>query len=312
MSTAEIAYGIIAALAPLTGDRAAGSITVRAGGPDAPVPIHSFGIPIRVSEAGTEFLDWKFPIRTVQARTATAAGVAVSCVANVGGAKTNLAAGTRVRWFPSITGIEESSVVAAGGMVGGTEPLADGALRSLVWYQDIPSSGPIAEDLIRAAVAKTPGAILYWGGSAGDDVAGNGRAVRKDRWGVIVVVDNVQSFEARAQLGLSLIDLVASLLVDRSGVLVPGLGSEPHHAMVVSSPGIKISGRRQRQTFGNLYAFEVTFETHTGYAGIDGGATEAVVNDWLRTRYDLPTATDETGSHPSTLAVVEGATYPAP
>lgn len=315
MSTAEIAYGLLACLEKLTGDRASGNVTVRSVGignaPAGNVALSkfSYAVPVMTSGGGQQFTEWDRPLRTVADVVATPAGVTVPVVANHGGVRSNIAAGTPIRWFPTVSGVELLSVVAAGGLTGGAEPAEDHAFRSLVWSQELPSTGPISGELLQAlSGGRFPAGCLYWASSAMDDESGQRQAIRTDRWGLVVVVDKSEGHHARARQALTLLDLCHAVLLDRQGVSHVIAGRP--EVMRVSSPGIQVRGRRPRQSEPGYYCYEIIFDTYNGVRGIDNPT--GVWADWLRTKYDFPTMASETGTHPSTLAVVEGATYPQP
>lgn len=306
MSTVEIAWGILACLQQLTGDRASGTATVTATEPTAVVPANSFGVPILTSDAGERYTDWDHPIRTVVDTTVTPAGVAVGIVANKGGRRLNLPPNTPIRWFPEIPGVGGTLVNS---MTGGEEPEADHAFLSLVFSQEIPPSGPIAAaEMIRGGASRVPAGFLSWLGGPPDGEKGLRQSEIIDRWSLVIVVDKSESHAARARQGLTILNLAHGLLLDRKGVTV-AVNTTPH-TMVVSSPGIEILGRKPRTTEPGFYAYELTFATRNGMRGLDNPS--GMFAQWLRTKYDFPTLASETGAHPSTLAVAGPATYPHP
>lgn len=305
MSTSELAWGLLACLRPMTGTLAQGTVTVTATVASAPLPRNSFGVPVIASTTGESFTDWDHPIVTIDDAIATPGGVAVPVIANKGGERSNLPPGTSIRWFPQVPGIGVSVVSS---MTGGLEPEEDHAFLSLVWSQEIPPNGPIAEEIIRAGASRFPAGFLSWTGGPADAEKGQRQSQVIDRWSLVVVVEKTEAHATRARQGLTLLDLAHGCLLDRSGVTMNVNGLPK--TMVVSSPGIEIQGRKPRQTAPTLYAYELSFATRNGLRGLDNPT--GMWAQWLRTKYDFPTMQSETGTHPSTLAVVGGATYPQP
>ena len=94
-------------------------------------------------------------LKTLPEATIDAAGTLVPAASVLGGAFTNLAEGTELRWDPPIAGLEPIAVIAAPGLTGGSSATGYGAVRQLKLYEQV-GSATAAQDLFAAKLGHFP------------------------------------------------------------------------------------------------------------------------------------------------------------
>ncbi len=147
-------------LSPLLGERATGWVLARASGAPATLPRNSYAVPVVGGQVAFDGL-----LKTLPEATIDAAGTLVPAASVLGGAFTNLAEGTELRWDPPIAGLEPIAVIAAPGLTGGMSATGYGAVRELKLYEQI-GSATAAQDLFAAKVGHFPALVLSWDQSA--------------------------------------------------------------------------------------------------------------------------------------------------
>jgi hypothetical protein len=175
------------------------------------------------------------PFRAAESKAVSGAGTSFAVTSLLGGTRHNLAANTELVWWPGIENVSRAALVDAGGLTGGLDDPAPGALKSVVWYEE-PLGLDVPDGLIRSALGQCPGAILSWNGSPQPSRKdGNSSAVREDQWTFTVIVPRIDAHHQRAFTGLTLLDAIEALLIDRGSV----------DTMLVSSPPIATAKRRR-------------------------------------------------------------------
>ncbi len=301
MSTAERAITILACLAPLTGTRSSGIATVRSTGATGNLPAGCYAFPVINDQ-----VDYARPFRHAsvgpdgnpRSVVVSQSGTDVTITSVLGGKGVNLAAGTRLLWFPSNPGIEQLSQVSAAPMTGGDADPSPISLSSLVWSEE-PIDGANTGSLIKTALQRCPAGILQWAGrSATTRPHGPKSLTRTDQWQLLICASSLESHHQRALQGMTIVDLAEAELADRASV----------DGIVLSSPPIKMLGVRPGPMSASVYVSTMRFETSITIESTDD-TKRRTYEEWQRTRFDFPTMVDE--GEP-TFDVVGGATYPQP
>ena len=306
-STAERAIALLGCLRQLTGMRSSGAMTVTALAGTPTVPINAFLFPVLTGSGGGKQIDYSAPMRCAETKQVSTSGTSVQVTSLLGGARHNLVAGTELVWFPSVAGVAQRAVVTAGGLTGGTDEASELGLKSVVWFEE-PVGAVLAEDLLRAAIRSTPCAILSWLGTDPNYYArGNGITTRTDKWVFTIVVNRQDAAYQRGYQGLTIVDFVEAMLLDRSSI----------DGALISAFPIRVKGRQPINAGVNHYAYAVSFETAVTVSSIfdpsiADSSLPAGAHDWLHTQYEFPTMQSETGTHPGTLDVVRPGKYPQP
>lgn len=283
MTALGIARSVVSILQTLQGDYSSGQLLVRSTGATGTLPAYSHAIPV-VDGALAED-----SIVRVEKNTATSdgswpvvdSGTLVSVTSLQGGSHVNLAAGVECRWDPEISGIEEASEVAPGGLAGGTRLASVGALRQVRVYFELTQE--VARDLFRAEVGEFPAAVLAWDSETpaegsvsavfGSSPGRQGRNKRafKAQWNLFLISSRLDQASQRKREGWTLRDDVLELLTDRTA----------WRGCTVSLPqGIEIIEARVFHVSPTSYVDVVRFTTSYTLKTRD----ERTWNDWLRTR----------------------------
>lgn len=223
----------------------------------------------------------------------------------LGGAVQNLATGTKLTFFPPVGGIEPTATVNATFTGGANFPADTLKLNSTVWYQRTKPDAPIPDELVRAAVANSPCALITWAGSKTIDPSGSSRTTREDSWILTLISTRADAHHLREYEVITLADVVEQLIMDRSTI----------RNMVVSQPGIAVTGRAPIIVDAGKTAVAINFTTRTGLVGLavsDPGNTQLdlAITEWVKSSLRITTCADETGTHPGTLDVVKEGIYP--
>lgn len=272
------ARALMALLAPLTGERAAGTLVVSAApGPGAVLPPSSFAIPILGGAARYDLLLKTAVNPASDEGWPVFAGTAVPVVANVGGLSGNLPIGTSVRWFPSIAGVEPVSVVGPGvvgdpGIAGGTAPEGLTAVRQVAFFEEL-GAATGAEMLSRALVARFPAIVLAWESTGESTFVGRGQQTQKQTWSLYVVTSRQDADPARRLEGMAILDAATAAVIGRTGV----------DGFTFSAPaGVDIVGRQLVTISDAFYVYRIRLSTQTAMNYRELRA----FNPWLTTRLD--------------------------
>ena len=231
----QIARALIACLAPLTGTRAAGHVTVRpaAGHSSATLPRNAYGVPIVDGALRYDrILKTKAGAGTGGVWAIASGGTDVDVWSNVGGADQNLAAGTSIRWFPAIDDVELVSTVAPGGTTGGAAPTGLCQIGQIALLDELPAGNP--GDLVqRGVITRFPAVVLSWAGSAGDSSIGKGVFRSTETFDLWLLCSRQDSDSARRLEGLALMDAMRDLMRGRE--IVDGQTVSSPHGLLVDS-----------------------------------------------------------------------------
>lgn len=306
MAILDEARALLAVMQPLTGERAAGPLTVRATGAPVKIPANVFAVPL-VSGVMRHDLIVKTAVNPddKEGWPVTSAGSAVPVLSNIGGLAMNQAEGARVRWWPTFDGVEAVSLVGAGGLVGGTEAMGFTAVKQMALFEQLrPNLKDGPEDLFKHVFTRYPGVALTWEGSGpGDNQTisplsqqgarvGRGRIIQQQQWSVYIITSREDANEARREEGLALLDAVADVIGERQ--FVDGFS--------FSSPaGAFIKSRSRWIISPSFYVYRIEVST-TGSRILRDPRN--FVNPWLVTQLDEQT-TDATP-----LPVVVDAKFP--
>jgi hypothetical protein len=283
-----IARSVMAVLAPLTGTRSSGTVTVKATGSDVKFPGGCFAAPIIESESGNKAIARDKPVfvgmnpSTAEGDwTVTAAGTALPVTSLLGGARHNFeAASTTLRWDPAMTGVELVSALA-GDMTGGLDPTGDAHVKRILLYEDL-STAEIALQVFQAKMlTQAPAVILAWAGTGAGERMGRSVWQRPDRWVAYVVVTRQSGTVERGHEGLNLLDLVESYLGERGAV----------DGRNFSDPPVTIVGASRHSTTPSSFVYALTFETTSALQRTDTRLAEGKFGPWDRTNYDVTVAT---------------------
>jgi hypothetical protein len=289
--TTRVARAILEALRPLLGSAATGRLTVKATGADVTLRCGSFANIVAESPA-TGLLEVRRDVilRTRRDVIANTVGVPVDVISLGGGQLMNQAAATAVIWDPPLTGIETTSVVAAGGLTGGADSVGLGSVKQVVWYETI-GGASVARDLFAASVAgDTPAVVLGWDSSQEVERMGRGRGAYVDSWTVYVVTSRGEGSHDRRDEGLAIVDAVRSYLVDLGAV----------GGFNLSDPPIKVGVATRLAIAPTSYVYALKIQTFVGLekaprfvdpAALVFGDEGIAFAEWVRTRIDLDTAT---------------------
>lgn len=166
MSTIYVTHAIESILQELQGTFATGQVLVKSLSGTVSLPAGSFAVPI-VDGSASEELCCKVdpnPDTADHSWPATEAGVSVTFSTLQGGQRCRINAGTRLKFDPAVSGIEQFAVAASAGITGGTNVRVDGKpdlLRQVKLYQDLGDRASAAE-FFRAQTHDFPAAVISW------------------------------------------------------------------------------------------------------------------------------------------------------
>lgn len=297
----------MAVLQPFTGTRSTGNLTVRSSpGASAVLPDNAYAVPI-IGGAIRPELTIKTGVNPASPTgwTVVAAGTAVPALSVTGGADKNLPATTKVRWWPTIDGIEAESVVAVGGLTGGAAPTGLTAVKELAWFEQLQATDRASEDFWKGAMKGFPGLALVWDASGPADNqtvsplrrtgsrAGRGYQLHRNDWSIYVISSRLDTDAARREEGLAILDEVTGTLADRSEV----------DRINFSLPtGIEIFRRERVVVSKQFYIYRIAFCTVETLAFRE----RRTFSDWAVTRLDVDTT--DTPAFP----MVDNVRFPMP
>lgn len=216
-TTIAIARHLMAVMQPQTGERATGVATVTASGADVTIPRSTYALPIvsnqirpdlamKVGEGPNDDGSW----------TATALGVDVDFLSNIGGERHNIADGTELIFDPPISGI--ASVVANADFSGGTNPDYLGGIVDMVQFEQLGTANPEI-DMFRSSLKGFPAVIVAWQGSKQvEDPMPRAKAKFEETYTISVISSKANADYFRRQEGQIVLDAIRSLLIDRNAV----------------------------------------------------------------------------------------------
>ncbi len=288
----DLARAMIATMAPATGARATGTMTVSApaGGGDLVLPRNAYMMPVIDGSMRREMLFKVGPDPTTQALNGSGGdwaipdGTTVGTIAmlsNIGGVRHNLPAGTTLRFDPPLTGFDpDSPPFVDFDMTGGDD--VDQLIRRVDYYEDI-TPAELAADFFKAGLTVFPAVAVLWqnsgpveGRTAGAS-QGSTRLRRRVRWfretfTVIIAVGANDADKNRRHLGLVTMQAITQLLTDMrcnpDGEILSYVGS-----------GVEINNRSRFERTANLYTYSIQLRCSVAIAPIDSRTFSA----WLQT-----------------------------
>lgn len=279
----RLGRALFATIAPATGVRGTGLVTVTARGPDGGGPItlprNSYLVPVLGGNLRPDMLyktsdDW-----AVLAGT-TEAGVPIK--SNIGGTRHNLPAGTVLRFDPPVDDFNPTVTLDAD-MWDASD--AGALIRSAGFYEDLDLANP-TDDLFAARVGDR-GVMLIWSrsepaeGALGGMRQGSNRATRaarfwREHFVLYVVVSRLTGDSHRRQDGHLIVQAITRLLTDRHQ-------NDDGEQLSTVGAGVEITERARLGRRANHYIYGIQLRVNqTLEATISGRAFAP----WLRTHYE--------------------------
>lgn len=266
ISTARALLGI---LAPLTGTRSTGSVTVTATGADVVIPLNAKALPVLTSGGGNPLVRYEHPVRVSAETTVTSGGTSVPLTSLLGGSAVNFPIGTTLKWDPPIAGIDEPALTVA--MVdgaAGTNPC--GWLRQLLFYEGI-GGKEAALKLFQGGVKELPVGVLSWERSDSYEARGGPTHRRRNVWQLTVVSNRFDAPDRRSVEGLNILDDAEELLGRRS----------KSDGVKFTEP-IELLGRNRILSNASAFIYALQFATRDIVRRTD----RTDYPDWATTNYD--------------------------
>jgi hypothetical protein len=287
MNLVAEARALMALLQPLIGDRATGNALVNAvPGPTATLPGSSYAVPVIGGAAR-----WDLLVKVVENPATTDGSWPVSTtttipvMANLGGPALNLPPGTVLRWFPTIEGIESTSLIDPAGLTGGTQLTGLTAVQQVAWFEEL-GAATGAEMLEKSLVTRFPSVVLAWESTGPRELVGRDRYLESQNWSYYIVTSRQTADPPRRLEGLMLVDAVRESIEGR--MKVDGFG--------FSNNGVNVMACSLVTVTPQWYVYRVRFSTQTSSSRKE----TRTFNPWIRTRLDVLTPAPA----PDGLAVV--------
>lgn len=274
----QLGRAIFATLAPATGVRATGSITVTGGASELVLPANTYLLPVIDGQLRDDLVfkttdDWTVPALAVEP------GVTIK--SNVGGIRHNLPAGTVFRFNPPVDGIAGVATLDAD-MTGGSD--AGALIRRVAVFEDLDSASPSA-DLFASKIGDR-GVMLIWTNSEPVDGAmgglrqGANRATRtrkfwRESFVLYVVVTRLTGDSARRQEGQVIMQAITRLLTDR-------MQNDDGEQLSTVGGGIEITNRARLGRNERHYIYGVQIRANQT---LEPAADTRTFARWLRTAY---------------------------
>lgn len=280
----RLGRALFATLAPATGTRGTGTITVTAlpGAGPVPLPRNSYLVPVVGGNLRPELLyktseDWV--VNTIDVPT-TEDGVPIK--SNIGGARHNLPAGTVLRFDPPVDGFSPTVTLDAD-MTNASD--AGSLIKSAGFYEDLDLSNP-SDDLFAARVGDR-GVMLIWSrsepaeGALGGMRQGSNRATRvarfwREHFVLYVVVSRLTGDMRRRQDGHLIVQAITRLLTDRHQ-------NDDGEQLSTVGSGVEITERARLGRRANHYIYGIQLRVNQTLEATVSGRAFA---PWLRTHYE--------------------------
>ncbi len=269
-SVVEIARHLMAVMQPQTGSRSSGVATITASGDDVEIPRSTYALPIVQGQVRPELV---FKVgegpNADKSWTVTSTGTDVDILSNIGGARHNLADGTKLIFDPPIDGI--ASIATKGSLTGGADATFLGGVKDMIQYEQLGTSDPEV-DLWHGAIQGFPAVIVTWSGSKDLDVdVRRGVSLSEEIYTISVIASRMEADHIRRLEGQIILDGLRSLLIDRQSV----------DGVPFSSPsGVQITRRGRQPGKGRVFqAFYIYF--------LEVVVSSAFVQTDTRTYHDL-------------------------
>lgn len=270
MSILDTERQLMAVCQPITGDRASGTVIIKAAGDTAvSLPFGSYLFPIVNGQVRYE-LAFKVAKSTATDGSWTIGGggaeTEVAVFSNIGGERHNLPKGTRFVLDQPMKPQLAAGAVTRTGTTGATDPNGDLALYNFVSFESFGSKPSL--ELFKSGIGgRFPAAIIHWiedepaDGMTTSSVSrpthrGRGVMSYLDLFEILVVSNRSDAEHERRGQGLRVLDEMTALLIDRMAVDGQGM----------SSPGGLHIKRRYRAGNGEdgfykafqVYALQIT------------------------------------------------------
>jgi len=234
-----IKRSILSRLAPLTGRRASGVVTVTATSGTRVLPANTYGIPVVQSTTGSGagqldysrmvkvFADVEIDFLTGPADATVFAQVGGTFY-NAGGALQGLDIGAGSQWSPPVEGIEAVSTISTGFsggsdsvalLVNGTPTTFAAPCRRLVLFDRLGlgnlalKGGPnLPAELLRAKLGDFPAGVLALMGTKRSESGGRGHPIHEFSWRLHIITSRVDQTDERYADGDVILDLAGGLL----------------------------------------------------------------------------------------------------
>lgn len=228
-----LARAMMGQIAPLSGTRATGQITVsNPTGAAILLPRNQYLLPVIGGQQADDLLFKTLP----NPATATAHGqggdwtipaggsLAVGLTSNLGGARHNLAAGSVLRFNPPQDGLDLDAPLVAT-MTDGADKASEPSVQRAVYYEEL-SGAQVEKDLNGGRLAKLPGVMIVWkqstpyegrtaGTNQGSTRLADGVRGFAENFQLFIVVGSHESDRARRSAGLRLMQAITLLLTDQ-------------------------------------------------------------------------------------------------
>lgn len=276
----QLGRAIFATLAPATGVRATGSITVEALGSGEPaiLPANTYLLPVIGGQLRDDLVfkttdEWSLPRGTQEA------GVTIK--SNVGGLRHNLPAGTVLRFNPTAEGFAATATLDAD-MTSGSD--AGALIKRVAFFEDLDSAAP-SSDLFASKIGDR-GVMLIWTnsepveGAMGGLRQGANRATRtrkfwRESFVLYVVVTRLTGDSARRQEGQVIMQAITRLLTDR-------MQNDDGEQLSTVGGGVEITNRARLGRSAGHYIYGVQFRANQT---LEPAADTRTFARWLRTSY---------------------------
>lgn len=292
----QLGRAIFAQLAPMTGSRASGTVTLtNETGSDIDVPPNTYFRPVVGGEARGHRLFKTAPNPATITAGSVAIGqwsggewtipasgsLAVSILSNVGGADQNLPADAELDLIRPIAGITTRSTVDAA-ITNGTNAsslVGPAQLRRFVLWEQF-QSAQSAADFFRAGAGEFPALLLVWtqsqtlqgrtsGGRQGSTRGGRGERFFRESFSAYIGTGLAGSADARRSQGLTAVQVATRLLTDKQN----NRDMEPLSTM---GAGVEITNRALAVAGQAHYVYSFDFEVNSVLSKLE----ERNFGDW--------------------------------
>jgi len=277
----RLGRAIFATLAPATGVRATGTVTVTAlaGSGQIEIPKNTYLIPVHEKNL-REFLLFKTTEPWVVTAGQTEAGVPIT--SNLGGTRHNLPAGTVLRFDPRLDGFAETATLDAD-VTNGSDVGA--LIRRAGFYEDLDLANP-TDDLFAARVGDR-GVMLIWSRSEPAEGAlsgmrqGSNRATRaarfwREHYVLYVVVSRLTGDTRRRQDGHLIVQAITRLLTDRHQ-------NDDGEQLSTVGSGVEITERARLGRRANHYIYGIQLRVNQT---LEAALSSRTFGPWLRTHFE--------------------------
>jgi hypothetical protein len=301
---------LVAAAAPLTGQRATGAVRMYSATGTVEIPRGTYAYPlVGASGATAVALDARRPVKVLATGRAASwavgtTGADVPFLSAIGGVRHNFPAGTRFVFQPPVEGLT-GPALSPSGFGGGADPTSFGSLFDLAMAEQL--SGPALDvDMRRAQLSRFPAAVLTWRELApadGSSVPTNQRGTRvgansvlyRSAYTLHVICSRLDDAAWRRQEAMQIVCELLELLTDRV---------EADHETVSSPGGVQVQDVRptpvRQEIFQRWIVYSVDLNTSLSLSKREG----RTFHDWLLTRLKVDRAV-ELGTQGGPLRVAD-------